>query len=194
MGNHIYSHAPLDRASLPAPARLHQLGVALACIIIVAGTGCVSRNVERLTAEERASIAPPPEPIPEIDRAASVATIPGISGTVALAADFAASAPQGVLYVIVRVAGRAQGPPLAVKQLAAEFPAEFRISEADAMIPGTPFVGDLDIIVRLDQDANAFSRQDGDMEGRAGPVQVGASVQILLHPAASPEPDSASAR
>ncbi len=60
------------------------------------------------------------------------------------------------------------------------------------MIPGTPFVGDLDVIVRLDQDANAFSRQPGDLEGRAGPVQAGGEVNVLLEPAvieeAGPEP------
>jgi hypothetical protein len=62
----------------------------------------------------------------------------------------------------------------------------FSISEADSMIPGTPLVGDLDIIARLDQDGDAFSRQEGDLEGRAGPVQVGAEVDIVLRPAAAP--------
>ena len=183
------------RSYLPDPRHLHHGLVALAAAcIIVTDTACVSRNVERISAEEGASIAPPPEPNSEAERAASAAQMPAIDGTVTMAVDLAGPAPPGVLYVIVRVAGRAQGPPLAVKQLAGELPAAFRISEADAMIPGTPFVGDLDVIVRLDQDGNAFSRQDGDLEGRAGPVQVGGSVQIVLYPTATAEADSAGAR
>lgn len=182
--------AALGRATLPG----YGLLALVAACVIVTGTACVSRNVERISAEERASIAPPPEPNSQAERAASAAAIPGIDGTVVMAADLAGPAPPGVLYIIVRVAGRAQGPPLAVKQLSGELPAEFRISEADAMIPGTPLVGDLDVIVRLDQDGNAFSRQDGDLEGRAGPVQVGGRVQIVLYPTATAEPGSAGAR
>lgn len=165
-------------------------GVRSWCIVPVLVTvaalsaGCVSRNVETIDRQEAATILAPPAPLEPGARAA-VAPPPGVQGTVSV--DPAAGpVPQGVLYIIVRVAGRAGGPPLAVKSMPADVPVSFSISEADSMIPGTPLIGDLEIIARLDQDGDAFSRQEGDLEGRAGPVQVGAVVDIVLHPAAAP--------
>lgn len=152
-------------------------------LVAAVGSACVSRNVERIPADEAAAMPAPPAPLSEDQSAASVVEVPGIDGTVSVAPGHTAPSA-AVLFVLVRVAGRQTGPPLAVKQLPGEVPTSFRISEADAMIPGTPFVGDLDVIVRLDQDGNAFSRQPGDLEGRFGPVQVGGTVQIELAPAA----------
>ena len=157
--------------------------VSLIAAVVVAAlsAGCVSRNFETIGAEEAATIPAPPEPLDQAQRAASAASLPGIDTTISVGADL--PVPAGVLYLIVRVAGREGGPPLAVKQLPADLPVSFRITEADSMVPGTPLVGDLEVIARLDQDGNAFSRQPGDLEGRAGPVQVGASVEIVLLPA-----------
>ncbi|HJO04789.1 MAG TPA: hypothetical protein QGG47_12545 [Acidobacteriota bacterium] len=146
--------------------------------------GCVSRNVETIDGEEAATIPVPPPPS-ESGARPSVASLPGVQGTVNVDPTVGAI-PEGVLYIIVRVSGRDGGPPLAVKPMAAEVPASFNITEADSMIPGTPLIGDLDIIARLDQDGDAFSRQEGDLEGRAGPVQVGAAVDIVLRPAPPP--------
>lgn len=157
----------------PKPSRLVTC-VALMSLIPLAGAGCVSRNVERISADEAAGMPPPPAPIP--------AEVPGIDGTISLAPELAGQQPSGSLFVIVRVAGRASGPPLAVKQIATDLPSEFRISEEDSMIPGTPFVGDLDLIVRLDRDGNAFTHEDGDLEGRVGPVKAGDRVEVLLRP------------
>jgi len=165
----------------PKPSRLVTC-VALMSLIPLAGAGCVSRNVERISADEAAGMPPPPAPIPADERAASVAEVPGIDGTISLAPELAGQQPSGSLFVIVRVAGRASGPPLAVKQIATDLPSEFRISEEDSMIPGTPFVGDLDLIVRLDRDGNAFTHEDGDLEGRVGPVKAGDRVEVLLRP------------
>lgn len=178
--------APASRSfssSCTMPAFLRRRIALLGSALLVSATlaGCVSRNVETISSEEAASIPAPPEPLDQAQRAASVAELPGIDGTVEAAPD--AIVPPGVLFMIVRVAGRESGPPLAVKQLPGELPASFRVTEADSMVPGTPLVGDLDVIARFDQDGNAFSRQPGDLEGRAGPVQVGATVQILLRPA-----------
>ena len=151
--------------------------------IAVFCVGCVSRNVETIDRQQASTIAAPPEPLDPGARA-SVSTPPGVEGTISV--DPAVGVvPEGVLYIIVRVSGRDGGPPLAVKPLPADVPISFTISEADSMIPGTPLVGDLDIIARLDQDGDAFSRQDGDLEGRAGPVQVGGTVDIVLRPAAA---------
>lgn len=166
------------------------MGLAVAGLV---SSACVSRNVERVSSEEAAVMPAPPAPLSAEDRAASVVQVPGIEGTVALA-EGAVSPASGVLFVLVRVAGRETGPPLAVKQMPGEMPTAFRITEADSMIPGTPLLGELDIIVRFDQDANAFSREPGDLEGRAGPVQAGGSVQIELRPVVAQEagPGSAS--
>lgn len=152
-------------------------------IVALTCTACVSRNVERVSSEEADSMPAPPTPLSAEDRAASVLQVPGIEGSVVLADGVEAPA-SAVLFVLLRVAGRATGPPLAVKQMPADLPATFRISEADSMIPGTPLLGDLDVFVRVDQDGNAFSRQPGDLEGHVGPVQVGASVQVELRPTA----------
>lgn len=154
------------------------LGAALA---LSTATACVSRNVETISEEEAAELGSPPEALDPAAALAEAAELPSIAGTLRVASEVG-TPPPGVLFVIVRVAGREGGPPLAVRQFTAELPTDFRISEADAMIPGTPFVGDLDVIARLDQDGNAFSRQPGDLEGRVGPVQAGASVEIVLGP------------
>lgn len=155
-------------------------------ILAIATTACVSRNVERISSEEAAQMPAPPPPVAAADQPASVVEVPGIDGNVRVG-DGVQSVPAGALFVIVRVSGRETGPPLAVKQLGGEVPTSFRITEENAMIPGTPFVGDLDVIVRLDQDGNAFSRQPGDLEGRAGPVQAGGEVEVILEPAAAEE-------
>lgn len=172
--------------SLGACVRRGATVVLAVSFVTLANTACVSRNVESISAEEAAQIGPPPEPLSDEQRAASVVQIPGIEGTFAVASELPDGAREGVVFVIVRVAGRAGGPPLAILQLPADFPADFRISEENSMIPGTPLVGDLDVIVRFDQDGNAFSRAPGDLEGRGGPVQVGGRVDIVLHPAEIP--------
>ena len=155
----------------------------LLLVVAAAGAACVSRNVERISAEEAATMAPPPAPLSPEQRAATEAATPGVEGTIRLADELAGRSPEGTLFAILRVSGRQGGPPLAVKRLLPEFPQSFRITEEDAMIPGTPLAGDLDLVVRLDQDGNAFTQEPGDLEGRVGPVQVGATVEVVLRPA-----------
>lgn len=150
-------------------------------LALVATAGCVSRNVESISADEAAAMPAPPAPLGAGERPSSVASIRGIDASISVSPDV--RVPSGVLFLIVRVAGREGGPPLAVKRLSGELPGDFTITEESSMIPGTPFVGDLDIIARLDQDGDAFSRQPGDLEGRGGPVQVGGVVEIMMREA-----------
>ena len=168
-------------------ARFHRRAKCSICwvslALLLAGAGCVSRNVESIGREEAASIPPPPPP-PSLDGGAQLVASAGISGTIVLSPDHTDAVPDGVIYVVVRVAGRTGGAPLAVKQLPTTLPAQFVITERDAMIPGTPLTGDLDVIARLDQDGDALSRQPGDLEGRVGPAQVGDTVEIRLQTAA----------
>lgn len=126
-------------------------------------------------------MAPPPEPLSPEERAAAVIDEPGFSGTIELGPGTGV-VPDGVLYVIVRVAGREAGAPLAVKRLSPDLPAEFTVTAADSMIPGTPLVDAMDVIVRLDQDGDAWSQQPGDLAGFAGGVSVGDTLQIVLTP------------
>ena len=144
--------------------------------------GCVSRNVETISEEDAAAMSSTPAPE---ERAAPVDE-PGFDVTVKVGADVA-TVPDGVLYVIVRVAGRVGGPPLAVKRLPADLPTEFTVTAADSMVPGTPLVPSMDLTVRLDQDGDAFSVQPGDLSGTVGAVAVGDTVEVILSPAdASP--------
>lgn len=153
-------------------------------MIAVAGAmtaGCVSRNVEAISAEDAAAMASPPAPLTAEDRAAAVSAEPGFTVSVRVGADVP-TIPDGSLYVIVRVAGREGGPPLAVKSLPADLPAEINVTAADAMVPGTPLVDAMDVTVRLDQDGDAWSNQEGDLAGTVGPVAVGDTVEIVLTP------------
>lgn len=157
-------------------------------LLVIAATmigGCFSRNVESLSEEDdaapAASSAPAPARAPE-QQAAPAADEPSIAVTVTVGDDVE-TVPQGVLYVIVRVAGRAGGPPLAVKRLPADLPAEFTVTSADAMIAGTPLVPSMDVTVRLDQDGDALSTQAGDLSGAVGSVGIGDAIQVVLSPA-----------
>lgn len=144
---------------------------------------CVSRNVENINAEEAAAMPAPPAPLtPEERTTAAVVAEPGFNVSVSVGADVA-TVPEGILYVIVRVAGRKGGPPLAVKRLPGDLPAEFTVTAADSMVPGTPLVDAMDVTVRLDQDGDAWSNQAGDLTGTVGSVAVGDTIEIILTPA-----------
>lgn len=81
--------------------------------------------------------------------------------------------------IIFLVARRAGGPPgpgsmLAVQKIpVGDFPMPFVLSGRDAMIPGTPFEGEISITVRLDKDGDAMTRKKGDLYGVANGVKVG---------------------
>lgn len=170
---------------LRACRRVAWLLCAILCVLLA---GCVSRNVERIDDEEAATMDSPSARAPVADAEGEAPTAEAgtaISGTLAVADDVD-GVPAGVLYLIVRVAGRETGAPLAVKRLdSSDLPAEFRVSEADAMIPGTPLVGEMDVIARLDQDGDAFTEQPGDLLGRVGPVEPGDEVEIVLRESAA---------
>ncbi len=82
------------------------------------------------------------------------------------------------MFLIARRAGGPPGPGsmLAVQKLqAADFPMPFMLSGRDAMIPGTPFAGQVSISVRVDKDGDAMTRRKGDVFGMANNVKVGTS-------------------
>ena len=152
---------------------LRKLPLYAAVLLLVAGaSACVQRNVERIGSDEAAEFAAPPPPQARPTQSSNQPTMAAtrITGVVELAPDLVGSVPENAtLYLIVRVAGRETGAPLAVKQfLNADFPLEFVITEEDAMIPGTPLVGEMSVSAKTDQDGNAFTTNDGDLSGQTG--------------------------
>jgi hypothetical protein len=127
-----------------------------------------------------AAPAPPPPPAPPAPVDESV-TAPdpkaSIGGTITLPKarkrDVAAT---DIVFIIARKAGGAPGPGsmLAVqKHPVGQFPMPFTLSARDAMIPGTPFEGAINITVRLDKDGDGLTRKKGDLYGQVNGVQVG---------------------
>jgi hypothetical protein len=71
--------------------------------------------------------------------------------------------PSATVFILVRPPGG--GRPLAVKKFVArELPIEFSLSQADAMVPDSPFEGDVEVVARIDHDGNAWTRDDIDSE------------------------------
>ena len=89
-----------------------------------------------------------------------------------------------VIFLAARRAGGPAGPAsmLAVQKLRADrFPIPFAISAQDAMIPGVPFAGKVNITVRVDKDGDAMTRKKGDVLGLASEVAVGTHhLKIVL--------------
>jgi hypothetical protein len=155
-----------------------------ASLVTLLTAGCVERNIENISAEEAAALpAPPPPQAPAATPQAAAPQAPStrITGVIEIAPEHTGPVPAGAtLYLIVRVAGRATGAPLAVQQVPAPtFPFEFEITERDAMIENTPLVGDLSITARLDQDGDAFSTTAGDLSGEVSPVVAGDSGVVI---------------
>jgi hypothetical protein len=57
------------------------------------------------------------------------------------------------------------GPPLAVTRLEWKEGLTFELTEANQMIEGTQFSGEVVVTVRYDQDSDALSKQPGDLTG-----------------------------
>ncbi len=81
-----------------------------------------------------------------------------------------------ILFITARRAGGAPGPGAmmgAQKHPIGDFPMPFSLSSRDAMIPGTPFDGEVNISVRIDSDGDAITRKKGDLFGVANGIKVG---------------------
>lgn len=92
--------------------------------------------------------------------------------------------PDAVLFIIARTPGSKRGPPLAVQRVVNPmFPLNFTLGPSNIMIPGTPFKGAVDLIVRLDKDGNPMTREGGSLTGvyRNNPVAVGSdALEIVI--------------
>jgi len=106
-----------------------------------------------------------------------------IRGTIAVGGK--AKAPTGgVLFLAVRPAdasGNPAGPPLAVELLQpATFPMPFELTEAQAMIGGTAFSGNVVVTVRWDQDQDVDTKQPGDLSGKVATTIPSEGVKLTL--------------
>lgn len=85
-----------------------------------------------------------------------------------------------VVFVMVRAAGVAAGPPALAKRLdASQFPIRFEINAADSMT-GEPLPDPLRLDARLDADGNAMTREPGDPHAFQDGVPAGANELRLL--------------
>ena len=78
--------------------------------------------------------------------------------------------------------GNPSGAPIAVDRLVSsgQWPIPFKLTEAEAMIGGTGFAGDVVVTARYDQDSDAMSKQPGDITGKAPATIPTAGVKLLL--------------
>jgi len=79
--------------------------------------------------------------------------------------------PGAVIFLSVKRAdpatGQPTGAPLAVQRVPLSvWPLWFELTEADAMVSGTAFDGDVVITAWSDQDQDAISKQPGDVQGQ----------------------------
>ncbi|MBK9029724.1 MAG: hypothetical protein IPL61_00020 [Myxococcales bacterium] len=110
-----------------------------------------------------------------------------LAGTIDAPADLRGKiAPGGAIFISVRTrdaaTGQGVGAPIAVDKLVASgtWPMTFKLTEAQAMIGGTGFAGSVVVSVRYDQDADAMSKQPGDVTGKADAAIPSAGVQLVL--------------
>lgn len=103
----------------------------------------------------------------------------GISGAVE-APGLEAPPPGAVLFVFVRPAERATGPPLAVQRLSpSTFPVDYSIGPANAMMGPAPFPERVVVEARLDGDGDPLSRDPRDLSARSDPVAPGSEGVML---------------
>ncbi len=137
------------------------------------GRGGAAGGAEEATAE-------PPAGAPAVPAGAGSVAIangqPRVSGVVELAPGTAGDVPPGgVLFVFVRAAGVASGPPIAVKRIASPtFPVRFALGDGDSMM-GQPFPPKLHVEARLDSDGNPMSQAPGDLHAELDDQPLGAS-------------------
>lgn len=89
--------------------------------------------------------------------------------------------PGTVVFLTVREAGVAQGPPVAVKRMqSGSFPLQFELGSEDSMM-GQPLPERMRIDVRADSDGDPMTRPESDPTGFADAVEIGRTgVRIRL--------------
>jgi hypothetical protein len=174
--------------------------LALLALATLAAAGCSKRQpapdrpaglpATAPAAGEQAAAAPAPPRATPPPPAAADETVPAapdpsatISGTITLPKNHRkAVAKTDIVFIVARRAGGPPGPGsmlAAQKHPVGDFPMPFTISGRDAMVPGTPFTGPVNLTVRLDKDGDALTRKKGDLSGQASGVAVGAQNVVI---------------
>jgi cytochrome c-type biogenesis protein CcmH len=134
-----------------------------------------SRDGQPLPSVDAGSALPPGHPA--IDAGAEGTSV---EGEIRLATGLRDKARAGdVLFVIARNASNRQVVAVR-KEEGVRFPFSFRLSSADAMMPGTAFEGPFDITARLSRSGDAIP-QAGDLEGTGKGVAAGSrGVTVII--------------
>jgi cytochrome c-type biogenesis protein CcmH len=102
---------------------------------------------------------------------AEVSLAPGTAGSVRLPA---------LMFVTVRSAGVAAGPPAAAKRMqVSSFPVRLELSAADSMM-GTPLPDVARVEVRIDMDGDAMTREPNAPTAVADQVKAGSDLNLQL--------------
>jgi hypothetical protein len=138
-----------------------------ACLVLVAAVGGCDQNMSDTplpdaSAEELAQVAARLSQAPDL----SVPAGQTIAGTIELAPRVASlTAPADVVFVIARDP-ETEGPPLAVQRLTGNaYPMRFVLDATTAMLPGVPFAGPVQLIVKVDKDGDAGTAGEDDLIG-----------------------------
>jgi len=104
-----------------------------------------------------------------------------VSGKISIESDEGVSfPPNSVLFIFVRSTDGRRGPPLAAKRFPNfEFPMEYAIGPADAMMEGVEFGDEVKIIARIDADGVAGA-SEGDIEGEMVAKPGDKNIDIVL--------------
>jgi len=164
------------------------------CALLLAGLAACSQRVtpeEEYSEQDRERPRVDPSAFGEPAEAPPAAAAPSGAG-----ADLEAQAlagtiegpesppPGAVLFVFVRPAGAAVGPPIAVQRHpGASFPMTFSISPNDGMMGASAFPDRVTLEARLDADANAMTSGPDDWSDRLDDVVPGTGgVELRLQP------------
>jgi tetratricopeptide (TPR) repeat protein len=104
-----------------------------------------------------------------------------VAGQLELDASLEGKLPAGaVVFVTIREAGSAGGPPVAAKRLPASFPCAFEVGQADSM-QGGPLPERLSVEARIDADGDASTREPSDPVARLDDVRAGTTgIRLVL--------------
>jgi tetratricopeptide (TPR) repeat protein len=180
MGHDKEAEAAIAEASRRFPERADVLARVLPEI-----RASGQQQVAEAEGDPHAGVPPPPSAgeaeaggAPEPSGAAQA---DGLAGVIELPAALAARVgPNAIVFVTVREAGTAGGPPAAVKRLpAASFPLRFAIGPGDSMM-GQPLPRHVRLEARVDSDGDPLTRAEGDPAARLDDVPAGSSGLRLV--------------
>lgn len=144
---------------------------------ITAGSSPAPRQAPPSQVPAPQQMPPPQVRAPEAKQESGGKTITGKIVVAPALAQKAVGKP--VLFIIARSAN--PGPPLAVVRIPnPTFPYAFTLSQANVMMQGMPFEGNVRISARLDSDGAAGPASAGDIEGgTSGTVPVGSKDVVI---------------